>query len=88
MRSKIIEDHEPGCTALAAVERGDWSTPWFLPRSPTVYYRDGLFRKHQDLIEWVELGCNSTTCNGRAVVRERDISELGPGSVQSKQCSK
>lgn len=78
MRSKITTEHDSDCAAVAAVERGDWDTPWCLPRTPRFFYADSLFRRHQGMKCWIELVCNDCRCEGTAVVLETDIAMLGP----------
>ena len=81
MRTKLTVKHEKNCSAVKAVERGDWDSPWFLPIGPSLRYpgrtvrRDKLFRRNGLGERWAEMICNSTTCPARLMVAVNDIEE-------------
>jgi hypothetical protein len=70
-------DHEPGCSALATVKRGQWTTPWWMPGEVVYRAKDGRRRKHGSRRFYV-VQCNAHGCPARALVRETEICELVP----------
>ena len=72
MRTRLLVPHVKGCTALVAVERGDWATPWWFNGERMYRKSDG--RKGGPSL-FLVLACNSTECNARKIVHHGDLCE-------------
>ena len=77
MKTKLINPHVPGCTAVKQVENGIWGSAWFL----NVYTLkpiklDNIGRKTQAKAigrKWVKLICNSQACNAEVLIQVEEI---------------
>ena len=71
-RARILVPHDDDCGAMAAVRRGSWDTPWWMPGK--VEWRDAAGRKHRHgSARWHVVECNDPDCEARAIVSENDI---------------
>ena len=72
MRTKLLMPHSDECHALAAVARGDWKTPWWMPGE--VEYRDAIGREgNGGTRRWMVLRCNASNCSARMIVSHEDL---------------
>lgn len=75
MKVIVKRPHLANCLAIAAVERGDWTTPWFL--TAETLRRDAIGRSHPHAYHrWFVVRCNSTDCDALALLRVTDVEEL------------
>lgn len=69
IQTKLVTEHMEGCDAVAAVLRGDWDTPWWLPGETE--YRDSIGRKVKHAYHrWLVAECNDPECPGRLLIHE------------------
>jgi len=87
IRTKLDVPHEDECGAVAAVERGDWGSPWFW----STFGTDGVQHEKRDSLgrrggsrRWVPLICNSTSCPGRLLVLVTDVEDAVHEAESSK----
>ncbi len=67
-----VEDHAPGCSALAEVENRYWSTPWWYPGGIVRRAKDGRRHRHGSTPFFV-FQCNTYQCSAEVLVRIEDV---------------
>lgn len=76
-RVRVLQGHMKNCTAVAAVSRGDWSSPWYMRTFGEKHvYRDSIGRRTRSPNwghRWMEFRCNSTQCPAHGLVAVNDI---------------
>jgi len=78
MKAKLLKNHTPDCHAVNAVERGNWTTPWYLDtwQGPEVLRRSSVCDKRGDFYRWVVFNCNARNCSATLAVLVSKIEEL------------
>jgi hypothetical protein len=74
IKSKLLTPHRKDCSAVKAVKRGNWGTPWaFLE---TIEKRDAIGRsKEHGYRRWWRVRCNDVDCPGVITIDEKSILE-------------
>ena len=76
---KIERKHRRGCRAVAAVERGDWDTPWAVLDKRAGLHSAEVFGTKSGNVKpgvrgqrtlWLRFCCNDPRCGGRLLVNE------------------
>lgn len=85
--TKLEVPHRDDCSAMGAVRRGIWSSPWFMPlgwgdEPNKTVRRDSVGRKNPNAWQkWLVLRCNSvvdTPCPAVMLVSEDSLLRLVP----------
>ena len=71
MRTRLLVPHVAGCTAVKAVQRGDWQSPWWVSG-------ERMYGRRQNGAAggstcFVVFGCNSLECNARLIAHHDDL---------------
>ena len=77
MRTRILQKHKKGCSAMGAVARGVWKSPWGLFQESKAYYGDSIGRR-RGYRRWIVAICNAVDCPARIAVNEGDIMDELP----------
>jgi len=85
MKTKLEVPHRNVCSAMAAVNRGEWGSPWWMPMNygdapKNTVHRDAIGRKGGSR-RWIVLRCNSSVnepCPAVMLVEEDSFYELVP----------
>lgn len=78
LRVVLLSGHVLGCSAVDAVENGDWTTPWMMTGEYASEPRDSLGRRHPygSIVAWFNVRCNSYNCDANAIVSCLDLETL------------
>lgn len=71
---RVVIPHKKGCSAVALVKTGAWSTPWYI----TDVYRwlDKRATPHGETHRFIVAKCNSIDCSAESVISEDYILQL------------